>query len=317
MQTPDTLLCDGSIATPSDDHCRDQLEPWVIRTLSKDSDEARKLLQDEYKYLRRKVLKKTFKAVFKGGAPVKSYRTREHVRNAYERIWKEFDWPDAERPAQDSKQAIATWNDEILILKNGGLNQVQLDRICAAVQAINPASVLEIGFGSGINSLALSCIFPEIRFSGIELSEAGLQTARSVQAEDELPDVIAAYCPREIKDRSAHKSIEFHQGDAAKLPFEDNQFDVVFSRLALEQMESIRDEVLKEIQRVTRVAAILVEPFTDYNQSAHLRLAKKAKNHFALSVAGLADYGLTPRARFATWPQKISEGIGMVVATPD
>lgn len=317
MASTELTLSDQSIAPPSDDYCRSQLDPWLIRSIYRDSAEGRNLLREEYKSLRRKVLKKTVKSALKIGKPVGSYRTREHVRKSYERIWREFDWPDANLPGDAQRPTYATWKDETLVLKKGGLNQMVLDRIFAAISAINPASALEVGFGSGINVLALSVMFPEIKFAGIELSAEGFVTAKSVQDEDDLPDVIAAYCPREVKDGAAHKGIEFQQGDAANLPFDDNQFDVIFTRLALEQMELIRDDVLKGIQRVAKRAVILVEPFADYNQSDHLRLAKKAKNHFSLSVGELANYGLRPRARFASWPQKVSEGIGIVVATPE
>ena len=197
---------------------------------------------------------------------------------------------------------------------------MQLDRIGAAVSHIEPQSVLEIGSGSGsgsgINSLALCGMFPDIHFAGVGLAEAGCQLSKSVQLEEKIPDVIARFSPGPVVDHSAHRRIDFRQGDAAQLPFANNEFDLGFSRLALEQMELIRDDVLSEIQRVARHAAIFLEPFADCNQTEILKLATKAKKYFSLPINSLHDYGLTQTNYFCKWPQKVKEGCGLVIAIP-
>ena len=208
------------------------------------------------------------------------------------------------------------WEDELLVLRKGGLDQMEIDRICSAIETIKPKSVMEIGCGVGRNLFALSVMYPDIRFAGYELSAAGVAVARSVQTEAKLPDVIARFCPRKIVDPTAHTRIEFNQGDASGLPVPDKAFDVVFTRLALEQMEACKSEVLTEIGRISRLASIHVEPFNNSNRSRFLKRVKKAKNHFSLNVEELAKYGLQPNAYFDSWPQKLKMGVGLTVAQP-
>ncbi len=129
----------------------------------------------------------------------------------------------------DEKPTDATWKNEVLVLKKGGLKRMELDRIGAAASHIEPQSVLEIGSGSGINSLALCGMFPDIHFAGVELAEAGCHLAKTVQHEQTLPDVIAKFSPGPVVDNSAHRRIDFTQGDALRLPFADNEFDLVIA----------------------------------------------------------------------------------------
>src|SRR5690606_15819330 len=107
-------------------------------------------------------------------------------------------------------------------------------------------------------------VFPEIAFAGAELTPSGVAAARSVQGEP-LPDGVERFAPMPVQSRTAHQRIDFNQADARSLPFADDSFDLVFTRLAVEQMEAIRDEALAEIRRVTRSYVVFVEPFADFN----------------------------------------------------
>ena len=85
-----------------------------------------------------------------------------------------------------------------------------------------------------------------MEFTGIDLTPAGIEAAtKSVQAEAELPPPLADYIPLETADPNAFKRIRFDgQGSAAELPFADDEFDLVYTVLAVEQMERIRDSRL-------------------------------------------------------------------------
>lgn len=305
-----------TIVPPSKTYCRDMLDPWVIESLPLNGDRARSIIRNKVKKSRRKYLRKFLKSAIWLARPLSSFRTTEYVKSEYERIWTAYEWPSVDAPLDRHNPTYAVWKDELLVLRKGGLNQMELDRICSAIEHVNPKPVLEIGCGVGRNLFALSAMYPDIRFAGYELSAAGVAIARSVQEEPELPDVIARFCPRNIVDLTAHTRIEFKQGDASDLPAADNSFDVVFTRLALEQMEVIKGDVLGEIRRIARLAAVLMEPFNDSNRTQLQRLSKRANNHFSLSVAELENYGLKPRAYFDNWPHKIKEGTGLVVASP-
>jgi len=56
----------------------------------------------------------------------------------------------------------------------------------------------------------------------------------------------------------------------------------------------------------------MIEPFADFNDDARRRLAHRAKNYFSMRLEDLPGAGLEPLIVFADWPQKISEGIGLV-----
>ena len=79
-------------------------------------------------------------------------------------------------------------------------------------------------------------------------------------------------------------------------------------------MKMIQDEVFKEIARVCSGHAAFIEPFSDFAQTELQRLAALKKNHFCEPISSLPAYGFSPIAKFSNWPQKIDEGIGLVVA---
>jgi tRNA G46 methylase TrmB len=54
----------------------------------------------------------------------------------------------------------------------------QLDRISAAWPAEPPHEVLELGFGQGFNLAYLAAKFPEVRFTGIDLTPTHPELAR-------------------------------------------------------------------------------------------------------------------------------------------
>lgn len=314
MNTP--LPPAGYLAPPTPDHCRSMLDDWVVESMPLSSATAQKVLTGHERRMRVKHVERTLKSLVGLDKPVTSFRSPGFVKNEYERIWTSYDWPSSDASANGHRPTLARWADEFLVLRNGALDRMELDRICAAIEHLRPRSMLEVGCGVGRNLLVLSAMYPDIRFAGLELSDAGIATARSVQAEDRLPDVLATFCPRQVKDVTAHKRIAFTQGNARDLPFGDGSFDVVFSRLALEQMDPIKDEVLAGMRRVVSDAAVFAEPFVDCNASGLQDLMRRAKNYFSLSVAGLADYGFAPEACFFDWPHKIKQCTGLVVARP-
>jgi len=240
------------------------------------------------------------------------YRTAEHVKKTYGRTWSGDDWPSPDRPLGAGKPTMAEWRDEGLILKKGGLNQMQLERMMALIAETKPRTVLEVGAGSGQNLLSLCVVFPEISFTGIELTEEDVARARSVQSDEHLPDVIKQFSPFPITDDTAHRKVDFQQGDATALPFADRSFDLVYSRLALEQMERVRHKAVSEMVRVSAGHVLMVEPFADFNDDERRSLAHRAKNFFSMRLADLPGAGLEPLIVFADWPQKISEGVCLV-----
>lgn len=163
-----------------------------------------------------------------------------------------------------------------------------------AVAWLRPARVLEVGAGNGVNLLVLACRFPEVRFAGVELTAAGVAVARAAQSEATLPTVLQRFSPEPLVDPAAHRRVELRQGTAAALPFADAAVDLVYSCLALEQMEQVRAAALGEMARVTAAHALLLEPFVDCNDRGLRRAYRLARDHFGGAVGDLPAHGLEP-----------------------
>jgi arsenite methyltransferase len=94
--------------------------------------------------------------------------------------------------------------------------------------------VLDVGSGAGTDSLvAAQMVAPEGRVTGIDMTPEMLAKARAAAAE------------------MGATNVEFMEGDAEKLPFEDERFDVVISNGVIDLIPD-KDAVFSEIHRVLR-----------------------------------------------------------------
>ena len=306
-----SILSPDAIQPDEDQYCRRLLDPWVLSSQPRSSLAWSWIRSRDAGHWGRKILKRSLRSLIsKGVLPVSAYRTEAHVRRTYDRTWSQVPWP---RPGDASLGVTpAEWRDEGLLIGKGGLNFMELDRLMAAVRILMPRTVLEVGAGMGSNLFAMAAAFPDSRFTGLELTDRGVDRARGVQASTTCPKFIEDLSPAPIADPTAFRRIDFQQGNAAAMPFADKSFDLVFTRLALEQMELLRDQVLAEIRRVARRGFLCVEPFAEFNNNPHRRLAQKAKNYLSLPVEALPAHGLLPKLVFADWPQKLHEGVGLV-----
>ena len=174
--------------------------------------------------------------------------------------------------------------------------------------------MLEVGCGNGINLLSLAGNFPDVELTGIDLTPAGIEAAKAIQAEAGLPPHLAEYIPLESADPGAFKRIRFMNGSAAELPFADGEFDLVYTVLAVEQMERIRDQALAEIARVSRSHVLMLEPFRDANRKGMRRLYALSRNYFRGSIQGLKQFGLEPVWATDDFPQEAFLGSPLVLA---
>ena len=181
------------------------------------------------------------------------------------------------------------------------------------LENLNTKSILDVGSGNGLNLFVLASRFPDVTFQGIELTENGVAQAKAAQEHHPLPSTLVDFFPWPMKDEQALRQINFRQGDARSLPFENSSFDLVFTRLALEQMETIRDAALTEISRVARHHVMLIEPFAEFNQDSIRRNYVQSKDYFSLPYSQLESFGISPVGIYRDFPQKLTLGSGMVV----
>ena len=57
-----------------------------------------------------------------------------------------------------------------------------------------------------------------------------------------------------------NQEIEIFQGDAQKMPFKDNEFDILYTCHCLEQVPHLLESCLKEMLRVSKKYVVLIEP---------------------------------------------------------
>lgn len=212
------------------------------------------------------------------------------------------------------KPAAWKWNERKLALDDMAAARIRAPLLAAVIDRVRPASVLEVECGNGINLLSLAGHFPEIAFTGIDVTGADIAAAKAIQAGDALPGHLAGYIPLEMTDPKAFKRIDFKQGSAAQLPFEDGQFDLVFTVLAADQLARIRDQALAEIVRVTRGYVLMLEPFHDTNSKGVRRLYALSRNYFRGSIQGLGRFGLEPVWATDDFPQEAFVGSPLVLA---
>lgn len=216
--------------------------------------------------------------------------------------------------AGPQKPAAWRWNDRKLALDGLAAARLRAPLLAAVIDRLEPKTVLEVGCGNGINLFSLAGHFPEVEFSGLDLTPAGIAAAKSVQAGDQLPATLADYIPLEVADSKAFKRIRFLRGSAADLPFADGELDLVYTVLAVEQMERIRDAALAEIARVSRGHVLMLEPFRDANRKGLRRLYAFSRNYFRGSIQGLRRFQLEPVWATDDFPQEAFLGSPLVLA---
>ena len=239
--------------------------------------------------------------------------TTEHAQRFYNQEWGvdvEFDaWL-----ATAGKVGACEWRREGLMARPTGIKRVHQLVLMRLFERLQPRTVLEVGSGNGINLLVLSARFPEVRFAGIELTEAGVAAATAQMAEPELRASIQDFSPEPVRDPRAHKRLDVRQGTASALPFAQDSFDLVYSVQALEAMDPIRGQVLSEMRRVSRGHVAMIEPFYEWHATGLRREKIAATGYFAQPMDGLESFGLRPVVAMADMPHKLDYQPGLVVA---
>ena len=93
---------------------------------------------------------------------------------------------------------------------------------------VEPGSrVLDVGSGLGILAAEVAASAPGVQVTGLERSPAQIAAARQ------------------------HAGVNYVEGDALQLPFEEGRFDLVYCRYLLEHVKQ-PEQVVAEMRRVTR-----------------------------------------------------------------
>jgi SAM-dependent methyltransferase len=221
-------------------------------------------------------------------------RDQQRIKEEYDGSWARKRLAPYEMEPRPSAGAAWEYGDEVMFATSAAGSRARLLVLMRAIAWLRPRTVLEVGCGNGLNLLTLACRFPETRFAGVELTEGGFAVARAVQRDAELPEVLRRFSPEPPVDLTAHRAVELHLGSAAALPFASASYDLVYSSLALEQMEQVRPQALAEMARVSGRHTLMLEPFWDCNDSGLRRDYLLTRDHFRGRIDDLPAYGLEP-----------------------
>lgn len=241
-------------------------------------------------------------------------REQTEVHGGYETHWDLMRSTGEHVASQDDRVLAVHWHQRGMLVAPQALRQVHMLYLMRAIQVMRPRHVLEVGCGNGNVVLTLAARFPDIAFSGVELTTSGIAAARAVQALPELPDSMVNGSPEPLLDLAAHRAVDLRVGDARALPFPDRSFDLVYTRLALEQMEQIREEALREVTRVASNTVVLIEPWRDYNLTDPGRAYIRRMGYFTGRIKDLKKLGFKEVMSTGEIPQKVQFNVGPVVA---
>ncbi len=232
-------------------------------------------------------------------------RRETEIVEEYDQVWGGDTYARYDLEKEPDRLSPWEWRGELMLAATVGATRFRQVMLRAVIEALKPTRVLEIGCGNGINLFLAAGGFPEVEFHGLELTSVGHEAAKRLQADHEtLPPALSEFAPEPPVDPTAHRRIHFHRGSAAELPFEEGEFDLVYTVLALEQMERIRRRALGEMARVTAGHAFNIEPFRDVNAAGWPRWNVFRRDYFRGAIDELADFGLRPVWATDDYPQE-------------
>ncbi len=239
-------------------------------------------------------------------------RTQRNIKGSYSFQWQATSLE--QQLSHKQKSTPCVFNNRAFFARPYGIKRVHLLLMSKFLEITHPQRVLEVGAGNGVNLFVLSSLFPNIQFSGCELTKGGVEAAKAIAMASSLPNYIQEFSPKKPKDVTSHNRIDFKQGSAAELVYPNGHFDVVFTIQALEQMEEIRTQALKELARVSNRYVIMIEPFRDWNTQPLNRHKIIAFDYFSAFISDLPKYGLRAVGSYSNIPNKLGYGVGMVIA---
>ena len=242
-------------------------------------------------------------------SPLKSV---SRVKKEYAQVWLTEQYPGS---ADINHKYFLAWGNKTIEVIGWAEKRVHLMILSKVISQTKVKTYLEVGSGNGAMLMMLSTMHPNVKFVGVELTEEGVSAAKRMQLNDSLPIEMIKFVPGLIKDEKAFKRVDFIQGNAADLPFENNKFDFISTSLALEQMRDVQKLALKEISRVSAKYAGLLEPFPDFNQTPLRKIYTEAREYFSIPSTDLQIYGLEVKQVFTDFPSKLTRGVAYVLST--
>ena len=148
-------------------------------------------------------------------------------------------------------------------------------------------------------------------FNGIDISLNGIKNSKKLQ-NISFDDNFFLGWPIPPKTKNAG-NISFEKCNASKIKFSDDEFDFVFSILALEQMDDIKEQVIQEMVRVSNKYVMFVEPFKEYNSSILKLFHHRGSKYFSYNLKNLEKFNLKILEVYDDHPNKVTLGVCAVL----
>ena len=237
-------------------------------------------------------------------------RSKAFTKDRYEKIWND-DQIISHFDINSNNYYLHKYK-KIFLAHSCLTTKIQQYLIINKVKELGPKSVLEVGCGPGITLKLLADIYMEINFHGIDLSTEGIKYANKSKKKI-LNPIFKKELNFQFNNVEDNPNLIFENQDASSLKFKDKSFDFVFSNLALEQMDNIKDNVISEMKRVAKNFIILIEPFGNLNKSGLRYLHHKSKQYFNLNHLDLEDKNFEILEFHDQLPALLSLNYGMLV----
>lgn len=237
-------------------------------------------------------------------------RSQNFTKKRYEKIWKGTMIEKWFSP--NHGLCLHTYEKRLFYASAGLTKKIHHELIIKEIKDSVPKKVLEVGSGNGVNLRILSSLFKDSFFTGIDQSENGIQFSNKLKIEL-LPRKYVEPLDHNFDFNTFPLNLNYHVGDAKNLKFPNEEFDFVYTILALEQMKNIQLEVIKELKRVSKKTIVLIEPFPELNRSVIKFLHHNSKQYFNLHHKKIADKNWKIKKFVTNVPTKLTLGYGMLV----
>ena len=246
------------------------------------------------------VLKELIASLFRGYRG----RSREDVKDYYEAGYVSTGERVAAQHGESGRRVSYRFLDSWVVeLESRHAEAIASQIMGNIIEDIAPTSLCEVGCGYGRNLLYLANRFENVRCSGVELAQSGVDVAHQLQQLDLVNTGYGRFYGLIDRGMDNVRCTNIVQGSSYKLPLEDASVDMVITCEALEQMQTGCDQALREIRRVAGRYALFYEPFADGNDWLQ-RLYLWSRNYFRMPAEQLRDYGFEPIGLFTHVPVK-------------
>lgn len=304
-----TIVLDNKFTDciPTENAIQNLIVKYISKELEPDSKEWLDLFKGEIN--QKKLLIKTFiKRLWKTG---RNGRDQEEILKTYNEHYSNWNSVQEWVKSLDKRFLNASWNNRRMIMSPQALRLTHLFFIEKIIKKIQPKNVLELGAGNFNLLFSLALKFPKSSFHGLEKSPEGVHLAlKTKNSKTKFKSVENIKMKTSVLD---FINVQINQGDAVKTKFKDNQFDLVYTRLALEQMEGIRGEVLSELRRISKGYVFMIEPWANVNTDKHEKAYIRRMGYFNANINDLKNYGFEVVYATSNMPQKIPFKVAAVL----